>query len=499
MKRNIFALALVAGLFLAVGAVSMGHADAHHLATAIFTAGAMAPAMTHEFREAMLSSASRGRAPEVKDGGDPAAISREVKAAMDDFMRTFEAFKLKNDQAISEAKAGRTDVVTQAELDKVNKAVSDAEASVKKRVDELEAKANALALSGGPAGASAEVKAAANFAELIERKEFTPEQFREYKTGLVRYIRRDEKAVSLSVGADPSGGYYVTSDTTGRIIKKVYESSPMRQLANVVSIGSDALEGPIDNGEFDAAWIGEKASRAQTDAAQFGKWVIAVNELYAYPWLTQKVLEDSKIDLEAWLGTKSADKFARKENTAYISGDGVLKPKGLLAYAMAATPDAAGTRPWGTFEFISSGVANAAAFVALNGAATDKIIDLIYSLKAAYRQNARFLMARSTVGMVRKIKDTQGNYIWAPGATAGQPSSLFNFPVAEGEDMPAVATAATPIAFGDFGETYTIVDRLGVGVVRDNITQPGFVKFHMRKRVGGGAINFESMKFMKFA
>jgi HK97 family phage major capsid protein len=440
---------------------------------------------------------TRGRAPETKDGGDPASISREVKEAMESFQKSWGDFKTKNDEAIAELKRGRDDVVTRDQLDKLNKAIDDAQVLVKRRIDDMEAKANAMALAGGPGGVAADVKAAADFAELIERKEFTPEQFKEYRGHLSKYLRRDEKAVSMSVGTDPSGGYYVTPDTSGRIIKKVYESTPMRQLATVVSVGSDTLEGPIDNGEFDAAWVGEKQTRAQTDAAQFGKWVIPVNELYAYPWVTQKLLEDAKIDIEAWLGTKSGDKFARKENTAYISGDGELKPKGLLSYAMAATADGAG-RPWGTFEFVSSGVANSAAFIALNAGATDKIIDLIYALKAAYRQNAKFLMSRSTVGMVRKLKDGQGNYVWAPGATAGQPSQLFNFDIAEGEDMPAVATAATPIAFGDFGETYTIVDRLGIGVVRDNITQPGFVKFHMRKRVGGGAINFESMKFLKF-
>lgn len=496
MKQSVFfGVALVAGAILAVGLVSMAAPDAHLVGT-LLTAGAMAPAMNDEFRAAMLNSASCGVAPERKDG-DPAAISREVKTAMDNFLKTFEDFKTKNDQAIAEAKKGNPDAVTKAELEKLNKAVSDAEANVKKRVDELEAKANRMALGGGN-GADPELKSASEFGELIERKEFTVDQFREYKRDLSKYLRRDEKTVTMQVGVDPSGGYYVTPDTTGRIIKKIYESTPMRQLATVATIGTDALEGPIDNGEFDAAWVGEKASRPQTDASQFGKWVIPVNELYAYPWVTQKILEDAKIDIEGWIGNKASDKFSRKENAGFISGTGEMQPKGLLSYATAATPDKGG-RPWGTFEHIAAGVATPQAFVALNDGASDLIIDLIYSLKAAYRQNARFLMSRATVGTIRKVKDDQGRYIWQPGMVAGQPSTLFNYAVAEGEDMPAIVANALPIAFGDFAETYTIVDRLGIGVVRDNITQPGFVKFHMRKRVGGGAINFESMKFLKFA
>lgn len=486
--KHIFGLALVAGLFAALVVVSSA-ADAN---LALYSAGAMLTATS--LKDALHTST---RAPELKDV-DPATISVEVKKAMDDFLKTFEDFKKKNDQALLEAKKGNPDVVTKDELEKVNKAVSDAEANVKKRVDELEAKANRLALSGGNGGGDVEAKAATEFGDLVEKKDFSVENLREYKRDLSKYMRRDEKAVTMSVGVDPSGGYYVTPDTSGRIIKKVYESTPMRQLATVVSIGTDTLEGPIDNGEFDAAWVGEKASRAQTDASQFGKWVIPVNELYAYPWVTQKILEDAKIDIEAWLGNKASDKFSRKENTAYISGDGNMKPKGLLSYTTAATADSAG-RAWGTFEHIAAGVSSASAFIALNAGATDKIIDVIYALKAAYRQNAKFLMSRSSVGTIRKLKDGQGNYVWAPGAVAGQPSSLFNFPVAEGEDMPAIASNSLSIAFGDFAETYTIVDRLGIGVVRDNITQPGFVKFHMRKRLGGGAINFESMKFLKFA
>lgn len=450
--------------------------------------------MTKHYREQMF--ATTAAAPERKDG-DPAALSVEVKKAMDDFLKVFEDFKKKNDQAIADAKKGRDDVVTKTELEAINKAVSDAEAKVKQRVDELEAKANRLAL-GGNGSADVEQKHANQFGEQLGVKNFTIENLREYKDGLGGYLRRNEvKAQTMSVGTDPAGGYWVTPETADHIVKKVYETSPMRQVARVVTIGSDTYEFPIDNGEVDAAWVGEKQDRAQTDAAQFGKGTIAVNELYAYPWVTQKVLEDSKIDIEAWLGEKSRDKFSRKENTSFLTGDGIMKPKGLLTYATAATADA--TRAWGTFEHIAAGVTTAAAFIALNAAATDKIIDVIYALKAAYRQNARFMASRATVGVLRKLKDGQGNYVWAPGATAGQPSSLMNYPLAEGEDMPAIASNSLSLAFGDFRETYTIVDRTGISVVRDNITKPGFVKYHMRKRVGGGVENTEALKFLKFA
>ncbi|SDC30760.1 phage major capsid protein, HK97 family [Sphingomonas sp. YR710] len=430
------------------------------------------------------------KAPETKDGD----LAVEVKKAVDALAKTFEDFKAKNDDRLKQVETKRgEDAVTRDEVEKLNKAIDDAQAELKKRLDEMEAKANRLALSGGD-GAK-EAKAANAFGELINKSDYGVEQLREYKGDLGGYLRRAEfKATTMQVASDPSGGYWVTPDVSGRMVQKIYESTPMRQLANVVQIGTDALEGPIDNGEMEAAWVGEKQTRSQTDTPQLGMWRIPVNELYAYPWVTQKLLEDSKIDVEAWLGTKAAPKFARKENTGFISGDGVLKPKGVLSYDFATTADA--TRAWGTFQYVPSGAAGAFA----STAPADKLIDLIFELKAGYRQNANFLMARRTIAAIRKLKDGQGNYLvdlrLRDGALV---ESIFGFAVTDGEDMPAIAADSFSILFGDFNEAYTIVDRLGTSVVRDNITQPGFVKFHMRRRTGGGAVNFEALKAMKFA
>lgn len=443
---------------------------------------------------ALLAGASplaMARAPETKDGD----LTIEVKTAVDQLAKTFEDFKVKNDERLKQVETKRgEDAVTKDEVEKLNKAIDDAQAELKKRLDEMEAKANRLALTGSGDAAN-EVKAARQFGEMIGKKDFSPEELAEYKSDLANYIRRNEvKAVTMQVASDPSGGYWVTPDTTGRMVQKIYESTPMRQLANVVQIGTDALEGPIDNDEADAAWVGESQSRSATDAPQIGMWRIPVNELYAYPKVTQKLLEDAVVDVEAWLANKAVSKFARKENDAFLNGDGILKPRGLLTYDTAATADA--TRAWGTFQHVLSGASGAYA----SSNAADKLIDLIFEVKAGYRQNAGFLMSRRTVGATRKLKDGQGNYLvdlrLRDGALV---ESIFGFPVTDGEDMPALAAGSLSVAFGDFNEAYTIVDRLGVSVVRDNITQPGFVKYHMRKRVGGGAVNFEAVKFLKFA
>ena len=432
-------------------------------------------------------------APERKDGDD-VNLTAEVKKAVETLGKTFEEFKTKNDERLSQAEKKGEDAVTKDEVEKLNSAVEEAKSELKKQLDELEAKANRLALGGG-GEASSETKAAAAFGEMIGKGEYSPDELKQYRADLDGYLRTAEvKATTMQVAIDPSGGYWVTPDVSGRMVKKIYESTPMRQLANVVSIGVDRLEGPIDNGEFDAAWVGETGTRSQTDTSQLGMWAIEVNELYAYPKVTQKLLEDSKINVESWVSDKATSKFSRKENTAFISGDGVRKPKGILKYPTAVSDDNA--RAWGTFQHVVSGKADG--FAATNPA--DNLLDLIFELKAFYRQNANFMMARRSMRDVRKLKDGQGNYLvdlrLRDGALV---ESIFGFAVTDGEDMPAIGANAFPIAFGDFNEAYTIVDRLGTSVVRDNITQPGFVKYHMRRRVGGGAVNFEALKLFKIS
>lgn len=441
-------------------------------------------------RGALLAGAAvSASAPERKD--DALGIP-EIKTAVDDLGKIFTDFQKKNDERLKQAEKKGEDAVTKDEVEKLNKGIDDAKAELKKRLDDLEAKANRLQLGGG-GDAAVEAKAAAAFGELIGKADYSAEDLKTYRGDLGGYLRRaEQKMTTMQVAVDPSGGFWVTPDVSGRMVKKVYETTPMRQLATVVSIGTDALEGPIDNGEADAAWVGESQERKQTDLPQLGMWRIPVNELYAYPKVTQKLLEDAKIDVEAWIADKATSKFSRKENAAFLLGDGILKPQGLLTYPTALTEDQA--RAWGVFQHILTGAANGFGTTA----PADCIIDLIFSVKAAYRQAAQFLSARKTLGSIRKLKDGQGNYLvdlrLRDGALV---ESIFGFAVTDGEDMPTIAAGNTPLGFGDFAEAYTIVDRLGVSVVRDNITQPGFVKYHMRKRVGGGATNFEAVKFLK--
>lgn len=426
----------------------------------------------------------------------------ELKDALAAQTKTFEEFKSANDAMQAEIKRlGAADVVTVEKVEKLSKALDeqgDRLKAAQKHAEEVEAKMNRAGLghNGGPA-MEAEQKAAVSFGRQVGQ-DMSVEDFRDYKRGFDTYLRKGDatpaaERKALSVGSDPDGGYLVTPDTSGRIIAKLYESSPMRQLASIVTIGTDTYEGLIDNGEASAGWVGETATRTETTTPQLGKWLIPVAEMYAMPSATQKVLDDAVLDLESWLSMKVADKFARVENSAFVNGDGVAKPRGLLTYTMSSTVDA--TRPWGSFQYVATGTSGGFG-TTTNG--TDKLLDVIYSLKSGHRNNARWFMNRGTVGGVRKIKDGQGNYAWQPSTQIGQPATLLGFPVAEGEDMPAIAADSFSIAFGDFAETYQIVDRVGISVLRDPYTSKGSVLFYSRKRVGGGAIHFEAVKFLKF-
>jgi HK97 family phage major capsid protein len=431
-------------------------------------------------------------------------MEMEIKSLLEQQGAAFAAFKAAVNEEIAQLKRGAADVVTTDKITRINDAldrIGDEVKAAGQRVDDLEAKANRLMLSGG-AGNETETKAAAEFARQVGRP-VAVDEMRAYKAALygmagpLRTTRPGEaEAKALSVGSDPDGGYLVTPDTSGRIVTKVYETSPMRQVAAQMSIGTDAVEGLNDLGENGFSWVGETTTRVENTTAQLGKWSIPVHEAVSIVSATQKVLEDARLDLEAWLSAKCADRIARGENAAFVAGDGVSRPRGLTTYTTSATADA--TRPWGVIEHINTGANGAFRTRSGDVNPVDDLVNVVYALKSAYRNNARWLTSRAVLREARKLKDGQGNFIWQPAATAGQPSALLGFPVVEAEDMPAMASGSLSMAFGDFREAYLIVDRIGISLLRDPYTSYPYVFFKFRKRVGGGVINFEAVKFLRF-
>lgn len=413
----------------------------------------------------------------------------ELATAIDAVNTAFTQFKAANDDRLKQS-----DALTEDKVGKINADLDRLGDEVKELLKAQNRKA--LGTDGDELQKHADLFLAHRKGIPLSEAHGDVEEYRLYKQALGSYFRKGG-AISasiqnaLSVGSDPDGGYWVTPDLSGRIATLVYESSPIRQIASVQDISTDALEGVNDLDEAGAGWVGETTDRTETTTPEVGKWRIPVHEQYAEPRATQKLLDDAAVNVEDWLGKKVSTKFARMEETAFVAGDGINKPRGFLTYT-AATPSKSS---WAVIEQVNSGAAGA--FAATNPG--DKLIDLVFSLKAAYRANARWLMGRLTLGAARKLKDGQGNYLWVPQFTDTVSGNLIGHPVVEAEDMPAMAANSLSIAFGDFREAYQIVDRIGIRVLRDPFTSKPFVKFYSTRRVGGDMVNFEAIKIMKFA
>lgn len=315
----------------------------------------------------------------------------------------------------------------------------------------------------------------------------------EYKGAYQNYLRKgmdsgleniQTKALAVSTNSGADGGYLVTPEMAETIVQTVTELSPMRELASVTTISTDSLDVIQDSALPQASWVAETAARGDTNTAQIAKNNISTFELMASPKATQKLIDDSAIDIEQWLAQRIGEAFASAEAAAFIGGNGTSAPKGILTYT-------AGTA-FGEIEQIDSGA---------NGAVTaDGLIELFYSLKDEYAKNATFLMSRSVMQSVRLLKNvTTGEYIWQPGLAAGAPDTLMGVPVRAATDMPAATTNSLSVAVGDFKRGYQIVDRQGIRVLRDPFTEKPYVKFYTTKRVGGEVVNSEAIKLLKLS
>jgi len=422
----------------------------------------------------------------------------EVKTAVDGLSTTFIQFQEANDLRLkSIEEKGYAPADLEEKVTKLNTDVDAWQEKLSKVNDNVDLIATAANRSGAGSDDSATVKLATAFLHLkdsktgreFDEKNIDVEEFLAYQKSFGKYLRKDEKGMgpdqykALSVGSDPDGGYWVTPQMSARIITDINESSPLRELATVETISGNSLELVSDTDEAASGWVAEKESRPETATPQIKKNEIVAHEIYAEPRATQRMLDDTGFSVEGWLARKIADKFRRTEATAYVNGTGVGKPRGIMSYT-------AGTA-WGTIEQVVSGAAAAVTF--------DGLIDLETALKEDYRNRAVFLMKRTTVGAVRKLKDSNGQYLWQPNLQVGQPATLMGYPVRLANDVAAVAANALAVAFGDFGAAYTIVERSGIRVLRDPYTAKPFVKFYSTRRVGGDVVNFEAFKIQKIS
>lgn len=382
--------------------------------------------------------------------GDASAISAEI-------MATFEAYKTANDARLAELEQkGVADSLLDEKLRKLDH-----------RIDTLSLKA-ARPDDGG---------------EAIVRGE--------QDTAWARYMRHgDERGLTqldtkaLSSSSDMQGGYVAPPELDRMIEARLQQSSPMRQIATVRQTSAGVYRKPVALG-VGAQWAGETETRSETSTNGLSLLEFPAGELYAMPAATQTLLDDAYADIDDWLASEVDAAFSLQESAAFVSGDGNGKPKGFLSYTKVDES----SHSWEKIGTIDGDFGQ--------DTPADQLIDLIYTPKAHYRVNGRFVMNRRTAAAVRKLKDGDGRYLWSPGIS-GQAATVLGYPVTELEDMPDISGGQAAIGFGDFQRGYLIADRQGARVLRDPFSQKPFVLFYTTKRVGGGVQNFDAIKLMVF-
>ena len=323
-----------------------------------------------------------------------------------------------------------------------------------------------------------------------------------HQKALAAYVRQGEedgfrglslegKAMSSTVLAD--GGYLVDPQTAETIRSVLRSTASIRQIASVVNVDSNSFDVIVDKTDLGSGWATETATAAETGTPAIERISIKLHELSAMPKVSQRLLDDTAFDMETWLAGRIANKFARSEAGAFINGTGNDQPKGFLHASYVGTANSAWT--WGKLGYIPTGAAGD-----FNSAKpADAIVDLVYALDAEYRANATFVMNSKTAGAVRKMKDTDGRFLWSDGLAAAEPARLMGYPVLIAEDMPDIAANAYAIAFGDFAAGYTVAERPDLRILRDPFSAKPHVLFYASKRVGGDVSDFAAIKLLKFA
>lgn len=424
---------------------------------------------------------------------------KTIAEALDKIGVAFEEYKKTNDTRLEAIKAGKGTAELDAKLAKMDETI-DALSEAKSRLEKLEAK---LARPGAIHG-DREARASA---ESVAYKSAFLDWVREPQNP--DYIQRAhaaQKALTVKQNAEPretrstqtvtnnttAGGFALPEEIERTIARLSVDISPIRSLATVRTVGTSDYKELFDIGGAGFEWVGETDTRNQTNTPDLVEVAPTFGMASAKPQASEESLDDLFFDVEGWLIDSAAEAMANGEGAAFVSGNGTKKPTGILAGPTPlSTADSA--RAFGTLQYIAGGSA------AVMPTTLDPFYDIIYGVRARYRRNAQWLTSKLVLSAMRKYKDSTGQYLWQAAVSAGQPATFMGYGITEAEDMPVVAANAFPLAFGDFKEGYLIADRVGMRMTRDEITTPGFVKFYVRKRVGGKLRNTQAIKLLKIA
>ena len=409
-------------------------------------------AMRQKFASPLRAATPRAVFGSVRANADATAMMRTLNAAFDEF-------KEKHEQRYSEIEASLDQMAVRDASDRLNGGATNSILPV-------------------------DTNYTKSFASYTRRGDMEAEA--SLKTANASGERASIQA-AMSEGDNSSGGYLAPVEWDRNIQKAQRALSPMRRISQVVTTGRAAYSTLWSNDQWGSGWVGETAGRPNTSTAGLAPLVIPAGEIYANPAVTQRLLDDSAVSLDQWLATNLSDEFSRQEGIAFISGDGVNKPMGLLQYVVGGV--GATAHPGGTLDVVASGAASALT--------VDGLIDFMYGLGAPYRQNATWLMSSTTAAAIAKMKDGQGNLIWRESFIVGQPATLLGRPVEIDENMPSIVAGNTPIAFGDFQRGYLVNDRIGVRILRDPYTMKPYVSFYATKRVGAGLLDPHAIRLLK--
>lgn len=411
----------------------------------------------------------------------------ELKTLIEDGNKTIAALRSevdglkKNADGLDKEKIGKIE----KDLAETLAAKQTAEAELKatqKRLDELEVKLNRPGRGAGFPSAEAEA----------------------HKSAFINYMRKggfaeaalyeaEQKATDVRMATPASGGYALPKEIADQLNKVLVDISPIRQISRVVTVSTPDYHELVDLNGFGTEWLGETSTHNQTNTPDLADVSPTFGELAAKPQATRQSINDLMFDVEAWLINRGAEAMAKAEGIAFIAGTGTNQPTGFLSGpAPLATGDNA--RAFGTLQYLPTTQA-----AALSATPWDTLKDMLYTLRAGYRQRASWVMNSLTMAAHAKVKDSTGQYLLQPAVHQGDPDTMLGKPVVIAEDMPSVAANAFPIALGDFGRGYLIADIGTYWMLRDEITQPGYIKFPMSKRVGGKLLDTNAIKLLKIA
>jgi HK97 family phage major capsid protein len=411
----------------------------------------------------------------------------ELKPLIEDVGKTVTAIRaevesVKQADVLSEQKLARMETDLAASL----KAKQDADLALKaleNRLAEIETKGNRPGSTAATQKAAEEHKAA--FIDFMRKGSNGGAMDRLYD------LQQKAADVRTTVGA--SGGFALPKEIADQVYKMILDVSPIRSIARVVTTGTTDYHQVVNRGGLAAEWVGEVSTRTlATVTSDYGDVAPTFGELSAVPEATRHSINDLFFDVEAELVRDGAERFAIAEGIAFISGSGTNQPTGFLTGTPVVTGDA--TRAFGVLQYFFTG---AASTLATNP--WDTLKDMLYGLKAGYRQNASWVMNSLVLAAHAKVKDTTGQYLLTPAVREGDPDTMLGKRIVVAEDMPNVGAGAFPIACGDFSRGYLIADIPGMWMVRDEITKTGWVRFPMAKRVGGRVLDSAAIKLLKVA